>query len=114
MNTVDIVTGFASEVDRKRSKAKLKNKGKSYDGRLWSWITYIIYGGYTLWRTGYAVSAAKGGDHGESDFTSRAIPSPDRYCTEKVCFRPYFDEHVTHECATVWRIVDRCYKVREL
>ena len=89
--TVGIITEFASEVDRKRFKDKPENEGKPYGGGLWSWATNINYGGYTLWRTGYAVSAA-GLPWGVAvgawflyDFTSRAIPSLDRYCTEKVC-----------------------------
>ncbi|KAL9133700.1 MAG: hypothetical protein Q9175_005116 [Cornicularia normoerica] len=95
---VGIVTELASEVDRQRFKAKPENKGKPYGGGLWSWATHINYGGFTLWRTGYAVSAA-GLPWGALvgvfffyDFTSRAIPSLDKYCTEKVgCRRPGSD-----------------------
>lgn len=88
--TVGLVTEFASEVDRRRFKSKPENKGKPYGGGLWSWATNINYGGYTLWRAGYAVSAAGlpwgavVGGWFFYDFTSRAIPSLDRYCTEKV------------------------------
>ena len=88
--TVGIVTEFASEVDRKRFKDKPENKGKPYGGGLWSWATNINYGGFTLWRAGYAVAAAGlpwGAATGAFffyDFSSRAIPSLDRYCTEKV------------------------------
>ena len=88
--TVGLVTEFTSEVDRQRFKSKPENKGKPYGGGLWSWATNINYGGYTLWRAGYAVSAAGlpwgavVGGWFFYDFTSRAIPSLDRYCTEKV------------------------------
>lgn len=88
--TVGIVTEVASEVDRKRFKDKPENQGKPYGGGLWSWATNINYGGYMLWRAGYAVSAAGPlwgaavGGFFFYDFTSRAIPSLDRYCTEKV------------------------------
>ncbi len=88
--TVGIITEFASEVDRKRFKDKPENKGKPYGGGLWSWATNVNYGGYTLWRAGYAVSAAGlpwglvVGGWFFYDFTSRAIPSLDKYCTEKV------------------------------
>ena len=85
-----ILTELASELDRKRFKDKPENKGKPYGGGLWSWATNINYGGFTLWRTGYAVSAA-GLPWGLAigafffyDFTSRSIPSLDKYCTEKV------------------------------
>lgn len=87
--TVGIVTEFASELDRKRFKDKPENKGKPYGGGLWSWATNINYGGYTLWRAGYAVSAgglpwgAFVGALFAYDFASRAIPSLDKYCTEK-------------------------------
>lgn len=88
--TVGIITEFASEVDRKRFKDKPENKGKPYGGGLWSWATNINYGGHTLWRVGYAVSAAGlpwGAVVGAFvfyDLTSRAIPSMDKYCTDKV------------------------------
>lgn len=87
--TLGIVTEFASEVDRKRFKAKPENKGKPYGGGLWSWATNINYGGYTLWRTGYAVSAAglpwglAVGALSSYKFITSIIPSMDRYCTEK-------------------------------
>lgn len=107
---VGIVTELASEVDRQRFKAKPENKGKPYGGGLWSWATHINYGGFTLWRTGYAVSAAGlpwGGLVGAFffyDFTSRAIPSLDKYCTEKVFFSlfSYLDGQVANGSATVW------------
>lgn len=90
--TVGIVTEFVSEVDRKRFKDKPENKGKPYGGGLWSWATNINYGGFTLCRTGYAVAAAGLpwgaviGAWSFYDFSSRAVPVLDRYCTEKVCF----------------------------
>ena len=86
-----MLTELASELDRKRFKDKPENKGKPYGGGLWSWATNINYGGFTLWRTGYAISAA-GLPWGLAigalffyDFTSRAIPVLDGYCTDKVC-----------------------------
>ena len=89
--SVGIITEFVSEADRKRFKDKSENKGKPYGGGLWSWATNINYGGFTLWRAGYAVAAAGlpwGAVTGAFffyDFTTRAIPSLDKYCTEKVC-----------------------------
>ena len=84
-----ILTELASELDRKRFKVRPENKGKPYGGGLWSWATNINYGGFTLWRAGYATSAG-GLPWGLAigalffyDFTSRAIPSLDKYCTEK-------------------------------
>ena len=89
--TVGIVTEFASEVDRKRFKDRPENKGKPYGGGLWSWATNINYGGYTLSRAGYAISAAGLpwglfiGALSSYEFITRAIPEMDRYCTEKAC-----------------------------
>ena len=88
--TVGIITESAAEVDRKIFKDKPENEGKPYGGGLWSWATNINYGGYTLWRVGYAVSTAGlpwGAVVGAFffyDFTTRAIPLMDRYCTKKV------------------------------
>ena len=83
-----------SEIQRKVFKSKPENKGKPYGGGLWSLATNINYGGYTLMRSGYCVTAA-GWGWGLAigafffyDFTSRAIPVLDKYCTEKVsCIR---------------------------
>ena len=89
--SVGIITEFVFEADRKRFKDKPENKGKPYGGGLWSWATNINYGGYTLWRAGYAVAAAGlpwGAVTGAFffyDLTTRAIPSLDKYCTERVC-----------------------------
>ncbi|KAL8945901.1 MAG: hypothetical protein Q9222_007624 [Ikaeria aurantiellina] len=85
-----IVTELFSEFQRKAFKAKPENKGKPYGGGLWSLATNINYGGYTLWRTGYAMAAAGPvwglaiGGWFFYDFASRAIPVLDRYCTDKV------------------------------
>lgn len=88
---VGIVTELYSEFQRKWFKSKPKNKGKPYGGGLWSLATNINYGGYTLWRTGYAMAAAGPfwglfvGSFFFYDFSSRAIPVLDRYCAKKVC-----------------------------
>ena len=81
-----------SEIQRKIFKSKPENKGKPYGGGLFALATNINYGGYTLWRSGYAMTAA-GWPWGLAvgafffyDFTSRAIPVLDEYCTEKVRF----------------------------
>ncbi len=92
--TVGTTTEFVSEVQRKMWKAKPENKGKPYGGGLWSLATNINYGGYTLWRAGAAMSAA-GPIWGSMvaaiffyDFTQRAIPAMDEYCSSKVRPRP--------------------------
>jgi len=79
-----------SEVQRKVWKGRPENKGKPFGGGLFRKATNINYGGYTLWRAGYACYAGKLGWGGltgmliGTDFVRRAIPSMDRYCEEKV------------------------------
>ena len=88
---VGLTTEMVSEVQRKMFKRKPKNKNKPYNGGLWSFATHINYGGYTLWRAGAALSAAGPmwgiiiGGFFFYDFSRRAIPSLDAYCTDKVC-----------------------------
>ena len=80
-----------SEIQRKVFKDKPENKGKPYGGGLFGLATNINYGGYTLWRAGYAVAAAGlpwgalVGAFFFYDFTTRAIPALDQYCTDRVC-----------------------------
>lgn len=89
--TVGICTELVSEIQRKTFKDKPENKGKPYGGGLFSLATNINYGGYTLWRAGYATAAAGlpwgvlVGSFAFYDFTTRAIPALDQYCTERVC-----------------------------
>ncbi|KAL8932028.1 MAG: hypothetical protein Q9211_006570, partial [Gyalolechia sp. 1 TL-2023] len=86
---VGIVTETFAEFQRKWFKSKPENKGKPYGGGLWSLATHINYGGYTLWRAGYAMAAAGPvwglvvGGILFYDFTQRAIPVLDRYCTDR-------------------------------
>ena len=89
--TVGICTELVSEIQRKMFKDKPENKGKPYGGGLFGLATNINYGGYTLWRAGYAVTAAGlpwgalVGALAFYDFTTRAIPALDQYCTDRVC-----------------------------
>lgn len=89
--SVGLSIELASELDRKRFKDKPENKGKPYGGGLWSWATNINYGGFTLYRAGYAVVAAglpwglATGAFFLYDLGTRAAPALDKYCTEKVC-----------------------------
>ncbi|KAL8931347.1 MAG: hypothetical protein Q9216_007225, partial [Gyalolechia sp. 2 TL-2023] len=87
--SIGIVTETLSEFQRKWFKAKPENKGKPYGGGLWSLANHINYGGYTLWRAGYAMAAAGpicgliAGSIFFYDFTHRAIPMLDRHNTER-------------------------------
>lgn len=87
---VGMATELFSEIQRKRFKDNPDNRGKPYGGGLFSLATNINYGGYTLWRCGYAIASA-GLPWGlliagffAYDFTTRAIPEMDDYCTQKV------------------------------
>jgi len=88
--TVGILTETLSEVQRKRFKDDPSNKGKVYTGGLFGLARHINYGGYVLWRTGYAV-AAGGWIYGACifafhtyGFVGRSIPALNHYCEERV------------------------------
>ena len=55
--TVGILTEGISEWQRKQFKKDSANKGKVYQGGLFSLARHINYTGYTLWRAGYALAA---------------------------------------------------------
>ena len=75
-----ILTELISEVQRKQFKNDPKNKGKPFTGGLWSFARHINYGGYTLWRAGYALTGggwiigAVVGAFFFADFAKRAVP----------------------------------------
>lgn len=52
---VGILTEAVSEFQRKSFKQDPDNTGKPYGGGLFSLATNINYGGYTVWRGGYAL-----------------------------------------------------------
>jgi Protein of unknown function (DUF1295) len=89
---VGILAEAVSEFQRKAFKADPKNRGKPYGGGLFAWATNVNYGGYLLWRVGYAMFCAGvpwglglGGLMGWH-FAGRAIPVLDTYCTRRVRF----------------------------
>lgn len=87
---VSIFTEVSFEMQRKIFKRNFANKGKSYEGGLFSLATNVNYDGYTLWRAGFSIAAAGlpwgavVGSFFFYDFVTRGIPSLDEYCTEKV------------------------------
>ncbi|KAK4994556.1 hypothetical protein LTR66_005445 [Elasticomyces elasticus] len=84
-----LFTEWYCEMQRKRSKEDPRNKGKPYSGGLFGLASNIDYGGYTLWRTGYATFCAGLPWAGvmtawlAEDFCGRAIPSMEGYCENK-------------------------------
>ncbi|OSS46816.1 hypothetical protein B5807_08742 [Epicoccum nigrum] len=89
MYAVGIMTELVAEIQRKRFKADPNNKGKAYTGGLWGYARHINYGGYTIWRAGYALAAggwALGALVGAAfayDFSTRAIPILNEYCEKR-------------------------------
>jgi len=90
MYAVGIVTETVAEVQRMRFKKDPANKGKVYRGGLFGTARHVNYGGYTLWRAGYAL-AAGGWTWGAVvlawftfDFSRRGIPVLSHYCEERV------------------------------
>ena len=85
-----ILTETISEVQRSRFKKDERNKGKPYSGGLFGLARHINYTGYSLWRTGYGVVAAGplwGAVVASSflyDFSQRAVPVLDQYCSKRV------------------------------
>lgn len=86
---VGLLTELVSEVQRRRFKSDPNNKGKAYTGGLWQYARHINYGGYTVWRAGYAVSGggyALGALVGAFffwDFSQRAVPVLNEYCEKR-------------------------------
>lgn len=84
-----IVTELVAEIQRKQFKKNPRNKGKAYTGGLWHFARHINYGGYTLWRAGYAMAGggyvlgALVGAFFAWDFSARAIPILNEYCEKR-------------------------------
>jgi hypothetical protein len=101
---VGILTETSAEVQRKHFKGEERNKGKPYTGGLFSLARHINYGGYTVWRVGYALAAggiipgvlAAGVFAG--DFAMRAVPLLDEYCSKRVSL---LGEEMCGRCADV-------------
>ncbi|KAF5370174.1 hypothetical protein D9757_010615 [Collybiopsis confluens] len=80
---------WVSEMQRLKFKKDPKHKGKLYTGGLFGLARHINYGGYTLWRAGFAVAAAGWvwgmvvGGWLVYDFAKRAIPELDAYCGKR-------------------------------
>lgn len=87
--TVGLLTELVSELQRKAFKDNPANQGKLYTGGLFSLARHINYGGYTLWRTGLALTsgnywlAALQFTWHMVDFTKRGAPELGNYCQKK-------------------------------
>ena len=87
--SVGLLTELISEIQRKRFKDNPANQGKNYSGGLFSLARHINYGGYTLWRTGLALTsgnywlAALQFVWHTYDFSARAVPVLTDYCRNR-------------------------------
>ncbi|KAJ0418700.1 NAD(P)-binding protein [Aspergillus carlsbadensis] len=87
---VGILTEAVSEFQRTAFKKDPANKGKPYGGGLFSLATNINYGGYTIWRAGYALVtggfslAALTFSFFFYDFAARGVPVLEEYLTNKL------------------------------
>ncbi|RDW78935.1 uncharacterized protein DSM5745_05787 [Aspergillus mulundensis] len=88
--TVGILTEAISEVQRTAFKKDARNKGAPYAGGLFSLATNVNYGGYTLWRGGYALVCG-GVPWGAVtfsfffwDFAVRGVPVLEQYLVGRV------------------------------
>jgi protein-S-isoprenylcysteine O-methyltransferase Ste14 len=107
---VGILAELVSEVQRKRFKSDPKNKGKAYTGGLWQYARHINYGGYTLWRVGYAIAGggyvlgALVGAFFLTDFATRAVPALDEYCEKR-----YGEAWGKFKAQTRWKLIPFVY-----
>lgn len=87
---VGMTLEWCSEEQRKAFKGDARNAGKPFTGGLWAYARHVNYGGYTLWRAGFAMAGA-GWWYGAFvglfflwDFSTRGVVVLDKYCSERV------------------------------
>ncbi|KAJ3756704.1 hypothetical protein EV360DRAFT_47516 [Lentinula raphanica] len=89
MYVLGIVLEWGSEMQRSRFKKDPKNEGRLYTRGLFRLARHINYGGYVLWRAGFALAAAGWtggaimGSLGIWKFVNSAIPELDDYCSKR-------------------------------
>ncbi|KAJ3264397.1 hypothetical protein HK104_006477 [Borealophlyctis nickersoniae] len=94
-----------SEVQRKWFRSKKENKGLVATGGLWRAARHINYGGYLLWRGGYALGTGNlyalwNPLFHAWDFTQRGVPVLDRYMANK-----YKDQWAAYARTTRYRLL---------
>eukprot|EP01114_Cavostelium_apophysatum_P012414 TRINITY_DN2771_c0_g1_i2.p1 TRINITY_DN2771_c0_g1~~TRINITY_DN2771_c0_g1_i2.p1 ORF type:complete len:248 (-),score=28.83 TRINITY_DN2771_c0_g1_i2:1-744(-) len=86
---VGLVTEWGAEIQRLQFKSDPRHRHKIHTKGLFGLARHINYGGYTLWRTGYALATGSLIAAGltflfiAGDFARRAIPVLDEYMTKK-------------------------------
>ncbi|KAJ4471979.1 hypothetical protein J3R30DRAFT_3709385 [Lentinula aciculospora] len=87
--TLGMIMEWGSEIQRLKFKKDPRNKGRVYAGGFFGFARHVNYGGYVLWRTGFALAAAGwtwgaviGGFH-IYNFLNDGIPELDDYCSKR-------------------------------
>jgi protein-S-isoprenylcysteine O-methyltransferase Ste14 len=86
---VGIGAEWQCEIHRKSFKKDPRNKGKPFTGGLFKVVRHPNYAGYSLWRAAGAlatsglISGILTGAFFLYDFSSRAIPALDEYCSKR-------------------------------
>ncbi|GKZ81757.1 hypothetical protein AnigIFM56816_006279 [Aspergillus niger] len=107
---IGILTEAVSEFQRTAFKKDPANRGKPYGGGLFSLATNINYGGYTIWRAGYALVtgglplAAINFSFFFYDFAARGVPVLDAYLTDR-----YGDEYKEIKSRVKYRLIPGIY-----
>ncbi|OJJ69785.1 hypothetical protein ASPBRDRAFT_208511 [Aspergillus brasiliensis CBS 101740] len=107
---IGILTEAVSEFQRTAFKKDPANKGKPYGGGLFSLATNINYGGYTIWRAGYALVtgglplAAVTFSFFFYDFVTRGVPVLDAYLINR-----YGDEYKAIKSRVKYRLIPWVY-----
>ncbi len=89
MYVTGLLVEFVSEMQRQNFKSDPKNQGKPYTGGLFRFARHINYGGYLVYRTGYALVAGGlplaifFGGFGTFDMITRAVPVLNEYCEKR-------------------------------
>ncbi|KAI9720343.1 MAG: hypothetical protein M1828_005727 [Chrysothrix sp. TS-e1954] len=105
-----LITEFVAEVQRAAFKRKPENEGKPYTAGLFSLARHINYGGYAMWRTGFALA---GGGYvwgavtaglGAWGVATRKIPLLDEYCSTR-----YADMWGDYKAQTPYRLLPYIY-----
>lgn len=88
--TTGLSVEWTSEIQRQNFKSDPQNRDKPFSDGLFGLARNVNYGGYAMWRSGYAlvcggwVWAAVTGSWLMWDFVRRAVPSMDAYCEKRV------------------------------
>ncbi|KAL2022873.1 hypothetical protein VTK56DRAFT_4404 [Thermocarpiscus australiensis] len=98
------------EMQRARFKADPANAGRVCDAGLWGRARHVNYGGYTLWRAGYALAAggfawglAMGAWH-MWNFANRSAVALDEYMTGR-----YGEQWEAHKRRVRWLLIPGVY-----